>query len=364
VEGGGNVAPERDPQGEFTEKNILAQTQSLTKTAEEFGLEPAAAEEMLAAALARLQAVRVRRPRPHLDDKIITAWNGLMISALAKGAQVLGEPALAARAVRAAEFIQRELYEADRGVLFRSYREGRGTVEGFADDYAFLIQGLLDLYETTFEVRWLQWAAQLQTKMDELFRDESAGGYFNTGVADTSILLRLKGDYDGAEPATNSVAALNLLRLDRMLGNVGRVPSPAISSERGGGTPPTPTFQSRAEGAIEALRAQWEGTAQALPQMLVAIEFALHAPRQIVLAGTQGTADFTALARVAQAHFGPRRVLLAADGSGGQAWLSQRLPALAGMKPVAGRAAAYVCENFTCRLPVTEPEELRRLLGA
>ena len=252
------------------------------------------------AALEKLRAVRAARPRPHLDDKILTAWNGLMISALARGAQVLGEPALLAAAVRAAEFIERELHDAARGVLFRCWREERGAAEGFAEDYAFFIQGLLDLYQASFDARWLGWAVTLQIKMDELFWDTEGGGYFNSAAGDMSIVLRLKEDYDGAEPAPSSVAALNVLRLAAIFHDDAR--------------------RERGVRCIEAFRAQWSRAPHAMPQMLCALELALEAPRHVVLAGDPAAADFRALAAVVArdarppAHHPARRCGGAVDG--------------------------------------------------
>jgi len=157
-------------------------------------------------------------------------------------------------ATRAAEFLQRELYDEKRGVLYRSYREGRGAAEGFAEDYAFLIQGLLDLYEASFEVRWLQWAERLQQTMDRLFWDEARGGYFNSAAGDASIVLRLKEDYDGAEPAPSSVAAMNLLRL-------GAVFDGAAAAPAGG-------YRERGRRTLAAFRAQWSAAPHALPHLL------------------------------------------------------------------------------------------------
>ncbi len=341
VKDGGNVA--HDPHGEFTAKNILRQTRSLALTARDFKFELSAAEDKLLACLEKLREVRACRPRPHLDDKVITAWNGLMISALAKGAQVLGVPGHLTAATRAVEFIARELHDAVTGTLYRSWREGRSDIPGFAEDYAYLIQGLLDLYEAGFDVRWLQWAEKLQTKMDELFWDTERGGYFNSRADDPSVILRLKEDYDGAEPAPNSVAALNLLRFDWMLGTTGA--------------------RDKALRTIEALRPHWSRAPHALPQLLVAVELALETPRTVVLAGDPGAADFRALAAVLHEKLGPRRAILAADGGEGQRWLAERRAYLAEMKPLDGRATAYVCENFTCQQPLYAPETLRTLLA-
>jgi uncharacterized protein YyaL (SSP411 family) len=247
--------------------------------------------------------------------------------------------------VRAAEFIERELYDAKRGVLYRNFRDGRGANEGFAEDYAYLIAGLLDLYEATFDARWLRWAEGLQQVMDALFGDAEHGGYFNSRADDASIVLRLKEDYDGAEPSPNSVAAANLLRLSALLHD--------------------DAARERALGTIEALRAQWAKAPHALPEMLCAIERALEAPRQVVIAGDLQAADFRALAAEVLAKAGPRRAVLAAPGgdeAGG--WLAKRAPWLAEMKPGAdGRARAFVCERFTCQAPVETVEALRRQLS-
>jgi hypothetical protein len=356
VQPDGNVA--RDPQGEFTGKNILRQRRSLTVTAAEFKLALPAAEEKLLAALGKLRGHRAQRPRPHLDDKIITAWNGFMISALARGHQVLGgAPAPAPdhlpAAVRAADFIRRELYDAGTGVLYRCWREGRSNIAGFAEDYAAMIQGLLDLYEADFEIRWLQWAEQLQAMMDGLFWDADRGGYFNSRADDPTVIVRLKEDYDGAEPAPNSVAAMNLIRLDWMIGGGDEVDT----------RPTGMNYRERALLTIESLHPQWSRAPHALPQLLCALELALAEPRTVVLAGDPAAADFRAWAAVVHEKHGPRRAVLCADGARGQRWLAERKPYLAGMKPAGGRATAYVCENFTCRAPVTDPAGLRALLG-
>ncbi|MCF7688269.1 MAG: thioredoxin domain-containing protein [Cephaloticoccus sp.] len=350
VKPAGNVPPKLDPHGEFVLKNILHQQRSLLLTAKAHGMEPEMAAEKLAGLLLRLREVRAQRPRPHLDDKIITAWNGLMISALARGAVspagCLAEQRESYRvaAVRAAEFVQRELYDESRGMLYRNYREGRGANEGFAEDYAYFIAGLLDLYEATFDDRWLQWADRLQDTMDRLFLDEKAGGYFNSAAGDASIILRLKEDYDGAEPTPGSVAAANLLRLA------------AITQDE--------TRRVRGRCTIGAMQAVWVAAPQAMPEMLCAMERALEVPRQVVLAGDPAKEDFQQLLAVCRETLGPRRVLLARGGHGSDhSWLANRAAALGAMQTLDGRATAYVCENFTCQAPVTNADDLRKLLN-
>ncbi|MEO7599694.1 MAG: thioredoxin domain-containing protein [Opitutus sp.] len=356
----GNVPAELDPQHELTGKNILAQRQSIMATASQYQMEVVEVNDRILAGLETLRAIRERRPRPLLDDKIITAWNGLMISALARAYQVLGDGDVAVErgdsylsaASRAAEFVERELYDGRTGVLYRSWRSGRGDAEGFAEDYACLIQGLLDLYEAGFELRWLVWAERLQATMDERFWDGEHGGYFNSQAGDSNIVLRLKEDYDGAEPAASSVAASNLLRLGAIFDGPAGAPSP-------GGL----TYRERGRWCIAAYRGQWIANPYAMPQMLSVLELALDAPRHVVIAGDPKAEDFRALTAVLHERIGARRTLLAVTSDADRAWLGQRAPWLMEMKPKEGCATAFVCEEFACQAPVNEPAQLRRLLG-
>ena len=342
VQPNGNVPSSADPHAEFTGKNILIELQTIAETAKHFKREERDVRESLAKSRAALLALRAQRPRPHLDDKIITAWNGLMISAFARGAQVLDDPGYLDAATQGAAFVCAQLYDESRRILVRNYREGRSEVEGFADDYAFIIQGLLDLYEASFDIRWLQFAIELQETQDRLFLDQERGGYFSGAGDDPSILLRLKEDNDSAEPAASSVAALNLLRLAQIR-NDGEL-------------------FARAEKTIEAFAPQIGHFASAMPQMLVALDLTLSEPRQIVIAGPRDASETDALVAEVHRHFVPNKVLLLADGGEGQRYLGEKLEAIGGMKPVEGKPAAYVCENFACQAPVTDAASLRKLL--
>jgi hypothetical protein len=257
---------------------------------------------------------------------------------------MLGDQDYLNAATRAAEFIRKELYDEKSEVLYRSWRETRSNIQGFAEDYAYLIQGLLDLYEAGFDIRWLQWAERLQATMDRLFEDPARGAYFNSRADDTRVIVRLKEDHDGAEPSANSIAVSNLLRLDAVIG--------------------MPGARDRALKTIEALRPQWVRAPHALPQLLAFFELAFDAPRTVVLAGHPVSAEFRAMATVLTEKPGPRRALLAADGGAGQQWLAARRPYLAEMKPVGGRVTAYVCENFACQAPAVTPEQLRAQVSA
>lgn len=215
VEAKGN-APE-DPQGEFGNKNILIQRHDLADTAKKFHLTKEKTEQVITESRKLLFESRAKRPRPARDDKIVTAWNGLMISAFARAAEVLDDCDYLATANKAADFILQKLYRVDTNTLLRSYREGASDVNGFASDYAFFIQGLLDLYEASFDVGKIDLAMKLQARQDELFGDPKEGGYFSTSGAEEKVLLRMKQADDTAEPSPNSVTALNLLRIGYLL---------------------------------------------------------------------------------------------------------------------------------------------------
>jgi uncharacterized protein YyaL (SSP411 family) len=336
VEPEGNAPSGSDPHGEFAGTNTLIQRHSLEELARLDGRPVAELAESLAESRRILLERRSRRPRPRLDDKIITSWNGLLISAFARASQILGEEVYLESARRAALFIQTHLCRDGR--LLRSFRAGAGPTEGFAEDYAFLIQGLLDLYEASGEIAWLQWAAELQTTQDALFFDETEGGYFSTDGEDLSILFRTKEDYDGAEPSSNSVAALNALRLGQMLDDA--------------------PLRDRGERTIRAFWDQLRRMPIAMPQMLVALDFALSGCKQIVLAGrtdaTEGDPlSIRPLLRELHARFTPNKVILFADGGPGQEWLRRRLDFIKTARPVNGKAAAYICEDSVCQAPVT-----------
>lgn len=339
VEEDGNVA--QDPHGEFTGKNILYQAHTLEQTANHFNLEVEQLEAALEEARAALLAARNLRPRPHRDDKILTSWNGLMISALAVAAQVLGEARYLEAAQRAAGFLLTRMYDRPARRLLRRYRLGEAGIPGFLDDYAFFAQGLLDLYEAGFEIRYLELALELTERMRELFEDPQNGAFFSTAEGDSHLVLRIKDDYDGAEPSGNSIAALNLLRLAAITGRE--------------------DLRESAERTLKAFSSRMRLAPAGVPQMLVALGWYLGRPKQIVIAGPAGDPRTRSLLDVLRKRFLPHKVVLLADESSRDR-LAAWQPAIASMQGLQGRPAAYVCENFVCREPVSEPEELARLL--
>lgn len=326
VRDGGNV--NEDPHGEFTSRNILCEAEQPGDGAGEMRR--------------KLLEVRSKRPRPHLDDKVLTAWNGLMISAFAKGGVLLEEPRYSSAARRAADFLLSRMYDRRTGILLRRYRDGEAAIEGFLDDYALFAQSLLDLYEAEFDPLDLEAALRLTEKAIALFEDRNEGGFFSTAESGSDLILRVKEDYDGAEPSGNSVMALNLLRLAEITGRE--------------------DLRSAADRTFRALAPRVSEAPVGAPQLLAAYEFAIAPRRQIVIAGPKKGADTHALLRKVRSQFLPNSILLLVDSEATRARLAAWQPAVEGMAQLDGAAAAYVCENFACRLPVSDPEELARLI--
>jgi uncharacterized protein YyaL (SSP411 family) len=343
VQSHGNAPEGSDPHDEFQGKNILIERHTIAETSQRFKKSEAEIPKLLAQGRDKLFSIRAKRPRPHLDDKVIAAWNGLMISAYARAAQVLDDANYLQIATRAAIFLRGNLYDSSRKILYRNYRHGRSDIEGFADDYAFIVQGFLDLYEASFDVEWLRFASQLQQAQDRLFFDEKNGGYFSTSGKDATVFLRMKDDNDGAEPAASSVAALNVWRLSQ------------LCDEQ--------KMAERVRKTIDAFATTLSHFPSAMPQMLVALDYSLSKPRQIVIAGKKDAPETKALLTEVRRHFLPKTILLLADGSDGQKYLGEKNEAIRAMSTVEGKSAAYVCENFTCKAPVTDPKLVAELLS-
>jgi uncharacterized protein YyaL (SSP411 family) len=342
VEPGGNVPSEQDIEGSLKGKNVLYENHSLGETAKKFGKTETRTSQTLRDAKEKLFARRSLRPPPPVDTKVITSWNGLMISALAKASQVLDEPKYLVAANRAKAFLKVRVYQPESGKLKRRYRAGSADIDGYLDDYTFLNQGLLDLYEASFDVRLLSGIIRLQEMQDRLFWDQKLGGYFSTSGQDRSILLRTREAYDGAEPSPNSVAAMNLLRLWQ------------ITDQQ--------SYKDKADKTLLAFGPGLEQRPEAMPYMMSAFDFSLAKPRQIVIVGVPGAEDTRALLRLVWQRYIPNRVLLLADGAEGQKQLARWVPSLANVKRKQGRATAYICENYICNLPTADLQMVARLL--
>lgn len=324
----GNV--DHDPHMEFTGRNILALSKAI----------PDADRLRFESARRKLLDARAKRVRPHLDDKILTGWNGMMISAFAIAGQALDDARYRDAARRAAEFFLDRMYDPATHTLLRRYRAGDAAIPGFLDDYAFFILALADLYETFFDLRYLKAAVSLAETMIARFEDKDRGGFYSTAGGDPNLVLRMKDEYDGAEPSGNSAATTALVKLATLAGR--------------------PDLLEAAERTFRLFAPRLRTAPHATPLMAVAYSYTQAKPKQIVLTGDPASAGFQALQRESWRRFLPGRVLIHASGD---AWLNDRLPAVAGMTAPEGGAAAYVCENFTCQLPVNDVEGLRGLLG-
>jgi len=342
VRAGGNVAPDLDIQNKLVGQNVLHRTHSNEQLAQDFDLAEGEVEQRLRRALALLREAQDARPRPHLDDKIVTAWNGMMISAYARAAQILDQPAYAEVARRGALFLRERLYDESTGMLVRSYREGRRNDIGFAEDYALVIQGLIDLYETDFDVGWLKWALTLQAKQDEVFWDPDTGGYLASDPRDKSVVMRVKVEHDGAEPSATSIAVRNLGRLGALLYD--------------------PDLLQRAQAAAASMAPVVERSPTALPQLLASVGWLEGTAQQALLHAAVDDKQFPPLLSELRSRFHPRRMVVRIDPVS-RPFFEARVEFIAGLPDdFPEEATAYICENFVCQMPTSDRQELAMIL--
>ncbi|MBK5293730.1 MAG: thioredoxin domain-containing protein [Acidobacteriia bacterium] len=339
VKEAGNV--DKDPHGEFRGINILYEAHSIEETARQFHQPAGKIRTALAQTRALLLAARAKRPRPYRDDKAIAAWNGLMISAYAKAAAAFGEPRYARAAERAAGFALDKLREPASGRLFRRYRDGQAAVPAFLDDYAFLIKGLLDLYQTSFQTRHLRAALDLTSRMRSTFTNPDTGAFYTAPAGDPHLILRMDDGYDGAEPSGNSIAVLNLLR----------------AAEYTDGA----EMRQSASKALSAFSTRIQADPEGYPRMLAAFLFQQSKPKQIILVGPRGEAMGKML-RVLHARFLPYSIAFLIGNKEDRGFFQPHLDVVESMTAKGGLPTAYVCENYACKLPVNDPARFRELL--
>ncbi len=289
----------------------------------------------------KLFQIRKQRVHPLKDDKILTSWNGLMIVALAKAYQAFGEPAFAEAATDSANFILKHLKTKD-GRLLRRYRTGDAAYPGYLDDYAFFVWGLIELYETTFEVHWLEQAVSLNKDMIDIFWDKKGGGLFFTGKGNETLITRSKDVYDGAIPSGNSVAALNLFRLGRMTGNV--------------------DLEHKAEQLLKTFSNQVMAYPAGFTQFLSALDFLVGPGKEIVIAEDGGGKATAEIVKSIHRKFSPNKVvLLKHQGKEGQR-LASVSPFVEPMTPGENHPTVYVCEQYACKKPITAIDQLKAVL--
>ena len=326
------------PAGNWEHASIPNTPEPLDSVAHRLGLAPEALQVSLDRAKPLVYAARARRVPPGLDDKVIVAWNGLMISALAEAGRILGEPCYVQAAAAAADFLLGRMRHAD-GRLWRTYRVGRPQHAGCLEDYACLAEGLIDLYEAGGTEEYLRAAGDLAARIQSDFRDEERGGFFTTGRDHETLIVRGREGPDGATPSANAVAASVLARLSYHLDR-----------------------QEWRETAASAIRVYGRAMGRyprAFAKSLLVADLLLEGPVEVAMVGRPGASDYEALMAALRRHFLPNRILAHQDPD----TAASTVPLLAGKTLVRGRAAVYVCRNFSCQAPVTDPEALAAALG-
>ncbi len=327
--------------GNFEEnKTILNITTSIEQLEEKFQKDRTAIVDTLTTARNKVFGEREKRIRPHRDDKVITAWNGLMISSLAYGGAILEEEKYIGAAKRSAEFMLKTLYKNKR--LMRYYRDGHTVEKAFLDDYAFFIIGLLDLYEATFDAQWLIEAKKLSQEMIRLFSNNEHGGFFLTGKDSEKLIARTKSGTDGAVPSGNSIAALALLKL----GN--------LTMKQG--------FTEQGTKTLEVFSHQLEQSPAYSSAMLVALNFWLGPSQEIVIAGSAKSTDTKQMITLVRSRFLPNTVVLLHDQNASGAAIEKIVPFVKNQTSIDGKATAYVCENYVCNRPVNNITDLDKML--
>jgi uncharacterized protein YyaL (SSP411 family) len=323
-----------DPHAPGVPKNILHVPRNLETVAKLNKIDPQELEKRLAASRRKLLDAGSKRVPPRLDDKILAEWNGLMIASLARGGAVLDEQKYIEAAAQAADFILTRQY--DNGRLLRAYRDGRKLEAAFLTDYACMIEGLIELYEATFDWRWLDRAVELNKAAIEHFYDEHDGGFFFSADDHEQLIARSKDIRDGATPSGNSVQLMNLLRLSVMLGD-----------EK------LRTLAEETMNYFAARITQYPGTGE---RFLAAVEFALAGPVELAVVGDPSDARTQALLKKVNVTYLPNRVLLLSNPADADKNVDS--PLLENRPLVAGNPAVYVCRNYTCQRPAATPKEL------
>jgi uncharacterized protein YyaL (SSP411 family) len=329
--------------GRKTGANILHLRESLEKLASDLSLSQSDLQSHLEVIRRKLFAYREKRVRPTKDDKVLADWNGLMIAALAKGAEALDEPQYAEATQHAANFVLGNLRRPD-GRLWHRYRDRQAGVQANLDDYAFLIWGLVELYEAIFDAKYLKVAVELTRDMVKHFWDQDGGGLYLTPEDGESLLVRKKEIYDGAIPSGNSVAMLNLLRLGRMTA--------------------TPDWEVKAAAIGRAFSRSVRQSPSAHTQLMVALDFGLGPCYEVVLVGNARAEDTRAMAKALRTRFLPNKVVLLNPGERDSPEIAQLAPFIRNQPSIAGKATAYVCLNYSCSSPTSDVVRMLELLNS
>ena len=328
--------------GNFEGRNILHTPKDVATVAKSLKISEEKLQKIVVDAKEILYQVRDPRPHPIRDEKILTAWNGLMISAHARAGLVLGESIYIERAVIAAEFIKKNLYEGGR--LFRSYKDGMRKHNAYLDDYAFYIAALLDLYEATHDIEWFNFAIELDNTLAKHYEDKSGGGFFMTSDDHESLLVREKPAYDGAEPSGNSIAILNLLRLLEFTTN--------------------DSYRKRADNAFKAFHKNLTQIPTALSEMVLAVDFYLDKPKELVIVAPKNERSKAApFMKEFRRLYLPNTVLMVVTEGDELEEHAKTIPLVRGKRALKGNVTAYVCEKGVCKFPARDPKTFSKQIA-
>jgi len=329
--------------GNFEGRNILNTPLSLDDFCKSRQLNKNTVQNIISESRSLLYKQRKQRPAPLRDEKILTAWNGLMISAFAKAGLILDNKQYINQAVESAHFILNNLYK--NGQLYRSFKDNTAWHNAYLDDYAFLIAGLLDIYEATYDIQWIKKAIELDKILEKQFEDKKSGGFYLTGNDHEKLLSREKPSFDGAEPTGNSVQVLNLLRLSEFTSN--------------------PAYRTRAEKTLKSFSVVLHETPMALSKMLLAVDFYYGNAREIVIITAENNkATATPFINVLRDQYLPNRILSVMAEGKDLVIQSNTIKIAEGKRAIKGKATAYVCELGACKLPTTDIEVFRRQISA
>jgi len=336
---GGNFAEQAT--GQKTGENIPYLTKPIQQIALELNIPQEELKSRLEKIREKLFAFREKRIHPHKDDKILTDWNGLMIAALARGAQVLGDERYLKAAKRDADFILQKL-RTNRGRLLHRYRDGQAALPGFVDDYAFLIWGLIEIYEADFDIRYLDSAIDLTNKLLSHFWDDENGGFYFTPDDGEELLVRQKEIYDGAIPSGNSVAALNLLRLARMTANI--------------------DYERKANAIFQSFAQKIEQMPSAHAQLLSAFDFQIGPSYEVVVVGRTQSQETKRFLTKLNEVYQPNKVVLLVPEEQQNPRIHELAEFTKYQISLGGKTTAYVCRNFACDAPTTDYKKMLLLL--
>jgi uncharacterized protein len=326
--------------GNFEGKNILNVSRSVEEVAKTTGATTARLQEVLERGRRELFLARERRIKPDRDEKILTAWNGLMLASFAEAAAILERSDYQAAAEKNASFVLENLQRD--GLLLRTHKDNQSKLNGYLEDYAFLADGLIALYQATGKLRWLEEARTLSEKMIEEFWDAEEGGFFYTGKSHEELIVRSKDYLDNATPSGNSVAAEVLLHLAALTANE--------------------DYARKAVTIFRLLRDPLKRYASAFGRLLGALDFYLSTPKEIAIIGVREAQETKELLREIWTRYLPNKIVAQASGDDTRA--AEIVPLLLDRSMIEGRATAYVCEHYTCQQPVTSPAELASQLSS